>query len=107
MDKVIEVVRVYDRLMMVVMVVGKVICKFISAYAPQDGCQSEQKDEFYDKMSDIMLKVRENEFVYVGGDFNGHVGKSFEEFEGTHGGFGIGRRNEGGLDCWNSVNSMI
>ena len=42
-DKVIEVVRVYDRLMMVVMVVGKEICKFISAYAPHAGWETEHK----------------------------------------------------------------
>lgn len=96
-DYVIEVVKVYDRLIMVVMRVGRTVCKFISAYAPQAGCDKEQKEEFYDKLSDIMLRVKEKEFVYVGGDFNGHVGKVGEEFKGTHGGFGIGSRNVGGI----------
>ena len=66
-EKVIEMVRVYDRLMMVVMVVGKEICKFISAYAPQVGCEKEHKEEFYDKLSETISKVKDKEFLFVGG----------------------------------------
>ena len=32
----------------------------------------------------------------VAGDFNGHVGAAADDFEGVHGGFGIGARNSGG-----------
>ena len=52
---------------------------------------------FYDKLSETMLQVKDKEFVFVGGDFNGHVGKSREEFREIHGGFGIGRRNAEGV----------
>ena len=58
-DKVIEVVRVCDRLMMVVMVVGKVTCKFISAYAPQAGGEERDKLEFFHRLSGLMLGVKE------------------------------------------------
>ena len=30
------------------------------------------------------------------GDFNGHVGRCAEGFEGIHGGYGIGKRNAEG-----------
>ena len=66
-EKVIEVVGVYDRLMMVVMVVGKEISKFISAYALQVGCQKEYKEEFYDKLSETISKVKDKEFIFIGG----------------------------------------
>ena len=37
-----------------------------------------------------------NELVLGLGDFNGHVGKCAEGFEGIHGGYGIGKRNAEG-----------
>ena len=67
----IEMVRVYDRLMMVV---GKEICKFIPAYVPQVGSEKKHKEEFYDKLSETISKVKDKEFMFIGGDFNGHVG---------------------------------
>ena len=73
-DKVIEVLRAYDKLMMVTMLVGKEICRFISAYAPLVGCERKQKEEFYDKLSETIFKVKDKELVFVAGDFNGHVG---------------------------------
>ena len=96
-DKVIEVVRVCDRVMMVVMVVGKVICKIISAYAPQAGGDERDKVEFFDRLSDLVLKVKDKEWVVVGGDFNGHVGGGIGDFRGIHGGYGVRRRNAEGV----------
>ena len=40
--------------------------------------------------------ANENELVLGLGDFNGHVGKCAEGFEGIHGGYGIGKRNAEG-----------
>ena len=37
-----------------------------------------------------------NKLVLSLGDFNGHVGKWAEGFEGIHGGYGIGERNAEG-----------
>ena len=96
-DKVIEVVRVCDRIMMVMMAVGKVICKIISAYAPQAGGDERDKVEFFDRLSEVMLKVKDKEWVVVGGDFNGHVGEGVGDFRGMHGGHGVGRRNAEGV----------
>ena len=35
---------------------------------------------------------------FIGGDLNGHVGTSNTGFEGVHGGFGYGCRNQEGED---------
>ena len=96
-DKVIKVHRYSDRLIMIEMVLGKVISKFVCAYAPQVGCEEELKVEFYDRLSEVLLGVKEKEFVFIGGDFNGHVGSFDEGFKGIHGGYGIGKRNIEGL----------
>ena len=39
-------------------------------------------------------------FLY--GDFNGHVGKCAEDFEGVHGRNGIWKRKQKEEDWWNS-----
>ena len=36
------------------------------------------------------------EVALVLGDFNGHVGRRIDNFEGVHGGYGIGKRNVDG-----------
>ena len=96
-DKVIGVQRIDDRLIVLDMVVGKVMCKFVSAYAPQMGCPDEQKEEFYGKLSLVLSAVKDDEFLFVGGDFNGHVGKHSDGFVKVHGGYGVGVRNTEGL----------
>ena len=40
--------------------------------------------------------ANENELMLGLGDFNGHVGKCAEGFEGMHGGYGIGKTNAEG-----------
>ena len=35
----------------------------------------------------------ENEVLICLEDFNEHIGKKVDEFEGVHGGFGIGKKN--------------
>ena len=39
-----------------------------------------------------------NENLFIGGDLNGHVGTTNTGFEGVHGGFGLGDRNQEGRD---------
>ena len=43
-----------------------------------------------------------SEIIVFVGDFNRHVGKCAEGFEGVHGGNGIGKRNAE-EDCWSFV----
>lgn len=38
-----------------------------------------------------------SEKIFVGGDFNGHIGVKAEGYDTAHGGFGYGKRNNGGV----------
>ncbi|RTG85806.1 uncharacterized protein DC041_0013076 [Schistosoma bovis] len=51
-------------------------CLFVvSAYSPTDCSADDVKDEFYRKLSDLLLKARRSDVVIVAGDFNAQVGK--------------------------------
>ena len=49
--------------------------------------------EIYEEMVCEWSMANANEMVLGLGNFNGHVGKCAEGFEGIHGGCGIGKRN--------------
>ena len=95
-DKVIAVERKSDRVIVVVMSFGKVMVRVISAYAPQQSRKEEEKVKFYDDVSEVISQVGPDEFVVLLGDFNGHVGRNADGYEGVHGGFGYGERNDEG-----------
>jgi len=90
---VVEVRRKSDRVMAVVLIFEEVVVRVICAYGPQSGRSEEEKDVFYDKMVSEWDLSTAKEFVLGLGDFNGHVGKWTEGFEGVHGGNGVGKRN--------------
>uniref|UniRef100_UPI00358E89BF craniofacial development protein 2-like n=1 Tax=Myxine glutinosa TaxID=7769 RepID=UPI00358E89BF len=92
-DSVVSVTRVSERLMMVKMMIGKLLVNIISGYAPQVGRSDEEKDTFWCAIEKLMENVKDEEVVVVGGDLNGHVGRSMDGFEGVHGGYGYGVRN--------------
>jgi exonuclease III len=94
MNKVVEVRRKSARVIVVVMVIAKVTVRVISGYAPQQGRMEEEKDQFYDDVSEEIGQAASDEFVMLLGDVNGHVGANAEGYEGVHGGFGYGVRNE-------------
>ncbi|ESO05325.1 hypothetical protein HELRODRAFT_171696 [Helobdella robusta] len=58
--------------------------------------EGKEKDRFYDDVSDEIGQAGLNEFVVLLGDFNGHVGADADGYEGVHGGWGYGIRNEEG-----------
>ncbi|XP_071740545.1 uncharacterized protein [Rutidosis leptorrhynchoides] len=66
-DNVVDVGRFSDRIMYVSLIIKEETFTVISAYAP-----------------------------HAGGDLNGHIGAEAEGYEGAHGGFGFGPRNEEG-----------
>ncbi|KAI0984769.1 hypothetical protein GJ496_011200, partial [Pomphorhynchus laevis] len=68
----------------------------ISAYDPQQGCSDEEKDDFWQRLSDATQSVKEDEIVFVGGDLNGYVGSEHPSFQRNHGDLGIGTLNEDG-----------
>ena len=46
----------------------------VSGYAPQVGCELEEKVKFWSEVDEVMRSIRRNETVAIGTDFNGHVG---------------------------------
>ena len=73
-DKVIDVKRVNDHIIVVKFLIGKKIVTAVSVYTAQCGLSEEEKDKFYDELIAVTSKFGDNELVIVGGDFNGHIG---------------------------------
>ncbi|XP_070014556.1 uncharacterized protein [Nicotiana sylvestris] len=95
-DLVVEVRRVNDRLMTIKLVVGECTLNVVSAYAPQIGLDEEIKRHFWEGLDDIVRSIPPSERLFIGGDFNGHIGSSAAGYTEVHGGFGVGERNGGG-----------
>ena len=53
-------------------------------------------DAFYDSLQTVISAIPDKEIVIPCGDWNGHVGKAADGYEGVHGGFGYGERNADG-----------
>lgn len=95
-DKVVDVKRVNERIMIVKLVVGKHIVNVISAYAPQSGNEEVVKDDWWDELLEICKNVPVEEEIILGGDLNGHVGAVSDGYVGVHGGHSFGTRNAEG-----------
>ncbi|KAF7707519.1 hypothetical protein HF521_018737 [Silurus meridionalis] len=72
---VVEVKRVSDRVMIVKLEVEGMMINVISAYAPQVGCEMEEKERFWSELDEVVDGVPRNEQLVIGADFNGHVGE--------------------------------
>ena len=94
-ENVVEVRRRYDRVVAIGLVLQKEVVRVICAYAPQSG-KPDTEERFYEEMARQWSKANTNELVLKLRDFNGHVGKCAEGFEGIHGGYRIGKRNAEG-----------
>ena len=89
----VDVRRISDRVMVVGLAFGKQVIRVISAYGPQAGRPLKEKHRFYHELAGEYVLQNPSEVVCGQRDFNGHVGKKIEGFEGVHGGNGIGQRN--------------
>ncbi|XP_068728698.1 uncharacterized protein [Montipora capricornis] len=69
------------------------VVRIICVYGPQSGRTGAEKERFYDDLRSEWDLHNMGELVLGMGDFNGHVGKRIERFEGVHGGNGVGERN--------------
>ena len=92
-EKVFEVKRVTDRILLLRMVVGKVVFAFICVYAPQAGHSAEEKDRFYEQLQAVAAEVPAAEELFICGDWNGHIGQARSGYEEVHGGHALGKRN--------------
>ena len=99
---VVEVRRKSDQIMAIVLTLGREVMCVICAYGPQSGRPDEEKVHFYDETGSEWELGSCNEIIVSLGNFNGHVGKYAEGFEGVYRGNGVGKRNAE-EDCWSFV----
>jgi len=95
-DKLFEVVRISDRIIVLRLVIGKAIFTFLSVYAPQSGLHEAVKEHFYDQLQSTVTKVPLIEISTLLGDWNGHVGADASAYNEVYGGHDFGARNSEG-----------
>ncbi|XP_070054680.1 uncharacterized protein [Nicotiana tomentosiformis] len=95
-ESVVDVRRVNDRLIIIKLVVRECTLNVISAYAPHVGLDEDVKRRFWEGLDEIVRQVSPTKKLFIGGDFNGHIGSTAGGYGEVHGGFGFGERNGGG-----------
>ncbi|XP_009591600.1 uncharacterized protein [Nicotiana tomentosiformis] len=93
----VDVRRVNDRLMTIKLVVGRVTFNVISAYAPQVGLGEEVKRRFWDDLDEVVCGIPYIEKLFIGGDFNSHIGEASRGYDEVHNRFSFGVTHEGGI----------
>ena len=97
-EQVVEVRRVSDRVMTLVIAFEEDVLRLICGYAPQSGRSLEDKQSLYDELKCDLYVHSSDDLVMCLGDFNGHVGRYIDDIDVVHGGYGVGQRNlEGGI----------
>ncbi|KAK3570532.1 hypothetical protein QTP86_022066 [Hemibagrus guttatus] len=90
---VLEVKRVSDRVMSLKLKIELVMLNVVSGYAPQVGCELEEKERFWSELNEVMESIPTGERVVIGVDFNGHVGEGNRGDEEVMGKFGVKERS--------------
>ncbi|XP_009758578.1 uncharacterized protein [Nicotiana sylvestris] len=79
--------------MFIKLVIGECTLNVVSSYAPQVGLDEEIKRRFWEGLDEIVRSIPPTERLFIGGDFNGHIGSAACSYVEVHGGFGLGDRN--------------
>ena len=75
-ESVTEVQRISDRLMGLKFVKDKRIWNVVTAYAPQQGCSEEEKEDFREKLGEYIQGIPKSQLLISSGDMNAHIGES-------------------------------
>jgi hypothetical protein len=97
-DGVVDIKRQGDIIILVKLLVGDWGFNIISTYASQIGLNESVKMQFLEELDVLFSSVPISEKLFIGRDLNKHVGSIRVGFDGVHGGFGYGSKNqEGGI----------
>jgi hypothetical protein len=94
-DGVVDIKRQGDKIILVKLIVGDLVFNVISAYAPQISLNESVKMQFWEELDTLVSSVPISEKLFIG-DLNGHVGSTRVGFDGVHGDFRYGSRNQEG-----------
>jgi len=83
--------------MSIKLVVGSDILNVVSVYVPQVGLDKESRRCFWEDLDEVVQSILQNEGLFIGGDFNGHIESRGEGYETVHEGLGYGVSNSGGV----------
>ena len=65
-------------------------------YAPQVDREREEKEMFWERLSEVVGEIPGEEKIVLAGDLNRHIGERAEGYEQVNGGFGYAARNAEG-----------
>jgi hypothetical protein len=95
-DRVVDIKRQVDRIILVKLLIVDLVFNVISAYAPQISLNESVKMQLWEELDALVSSVPISEKLFIRGDLNGHVGSTIVGFEGVHGGFRYGSMNQEG-----------
>jgi len=97
---VVEVRHKSDRIMAIKVLVGLVFVNVVSVCAPQISLPDDIKKLFWEDLDMVIQNIPQSEKLFIGDDFNGHIGADLDGYDAVHGGFGFGERYTGGFLYW-------
>jgi hypothetical protein len=100
-DGVVDIKHQGDMIILVKLLIGDLVFNIISAYTPQIDVNESVKMQFQYELDALVSSVPISKNLFIGGDLNGHVGSTRVGFDGVHGGFGYGSRNQKGESILN------
>ncbi|XP_016574444.1 uncharacterized protein LOC107872187 [Capsicum annuum] len=81
--------------MSIKVVIGRSAVNVISAYIPQVGLDKKEKKVFWEVLDEMVRFTLSSKKLFIGGDFNWHIGSVLGGYNYVHGGFSFEERNEG------------